>query len=62
MRGRKNVDRPYGFWVRVKGERGPIRTEQWFENRSDRERTMDTIVKRHRKSGTLLGHGRLGRG
>jgi hypothetical protein len=40
--GRK-VERPYGMKFRVKGLTGPITTEKWFENRSDRDRAFGAL-------------------
>lgn len=56
--GRK-VERPYGLWFEVKGERRPIRTEKWYENRSDRER--DFAALRARFGTNLLKSKRLGK-
>lgn len=54
--GRK-VARPYGLWLKVKGPNGPIRTERWYENRSDRDRAFAALPG---EFGTrLLGSGKL---
>lgn len=55
----RSVARPYGLWIRVKGPEGPIRTEKWFENSSDRNRDLDRLRAQHRA--TMLGSGKLGK-
>jgi hypothetical protein len=37
------AEKPYGVQFRVKGPRGPITTEKWFSNRSDRDRAMAAL-------------------
>jgi hypothetical protein len=36
----EKVSRPYGIEFKVKGEKGPITTQKWFQNRSDRDRNF----------------------
>lgn len=54
----KKVARPYGFYIKVKGPNGPIRTEHWYENRSDRNRNLDAMQRA--KKEILLDSGKLG--
>lgn len=54
----KKVARPYGFYIKVKGLKGPIRTEHWYENRSDRDRNLDAM--RTAKKEVLIDSGKLG--
>lgn len=37
------AERPYGMEFKVKGTRGPIRTERWYTNRSDRDRAFAAL-------------------
>jgi len=63
MTGRKGqgrkVERPYGLKFKVKGPNGPIVTEKWYENRSDRERDFHAL--RGRFGTKLLKAQRLGK-
>ena len=43
MGRRKKVARPYGMRFVVTGPNGPITTEKWFENRSDRDRNFAAL-------------------
>ncbi len=63
MTGRKGqgrkVERPYGLWFEIEAKRRNIRTEKWYENRSDRERDFNALRRIH---GTkLLRAKRLGK-
>lgn len=53
------AEKPYGMWFKLKGPKGPIRTERWYSLRSDRDRAFAALKGEH---GTkLLGSGKLGR-
>lgn len=54
----KKVARPYGFYIKVTGPKGPTRTEHWYESRSDRDRNLDSM--RAAKKAVLLESGKLG--
>lgn len=52
-------ERPYGLWFRLKGTTGPIRTERWYANRSDRDRAFASLKDEH---GTkMLSSGKIQR-
>lgn len=56
--GRKE-ERPYGLWFKLKSPFGPIRTERWYTNASDRNRAFAALPHEH---GTkLLKSGKLGK-
>lgn len=49
----------YGLWFRLKGPKGPIRTEHWYQNRSDRERALASLKGAY--GDKFLDSGRLGK-
>lgn len=49
----------YGLWFKIKGPRGPIRTEKWYQIRLDREREFASLPGQHGEK--LIGYGRLGK-
>lgn len=50
---------PYGMEFKLKGPFGPIRTERWYENRSDRERAFAALKGEH--GAKLISSKRLGK-
>lgn len=51
--------RPYGMWFKLKSPSGPIRTERWYANASDRNRAFAAL--KHEHGTKLLESGKLGK-
>lgn len=55
----KKVARPYGLSFKVKGSNGPINTEKWYTNSSDRNREFASL--KNRFGTNLLSSKKLGK-
>lgn len=53
------AERPYGIELKVKGSTGPIRTERWYANRSDRDRAFAAL--KHELGTKLISSKKLGK-